>query len=152
MWGEQLIREDEDEAALKADFVRLSALYPNASPIEIGNHVFRSLKDPGMRGASAGTFWSMDLAIQERIREYKLTGGRSEQVITLPTKEEALAEVVAIARDTRQDAKDRNQAWLTYLKAQGHITEKVDKTVTDKAAPAFPQFVIKRYEDDASAS
>lgn len=119
--------EGEDEAALKAEFARLWAKYPNSTPAEIGYQVFADLFEP-MRGYQAGAVWSRELAVQEMRDEYALTGG-DPSMIDLPSKEEAAKEVVALAR-TARDPKDRLAAYRLYGEITG-IIEKPGVTVNN---------------------
>lgn len=137
-WGEPpLIYDEEDEAALKARFVELSALHPNRTPEEIGRFIFKDLRDPGFRGEDAGMKWSRELDIIERIRLARLNGGR-EVLPELPPKEVVLNEILTLARDPRTDPKDAHALYRTFLETQGHIVKQEAKTIDKKVAPAWP--------------
>lgn len=143
-----VIFEGEDEAALKAQFIELSARYPDRTCFEIGQYVFRGLPDPASRGSQAGLIWSQDLAVQEQIRLWRQTGG---QPATLPTKADLVNELLAIARDPAKDTRDRNKAYEQAAQMMGYIEKQIGiKDNTPKRA--LPAIVFKRYEDDASAA
>jgi hypothetical protein len=144
-WGAPIrILEGEDEAALKQRFIDLCARWPDRTPEEVGAYVFSDLVDPVLRGQHAGLTWSRQLEVQEAIRLLRLSGG---SVSELPSKEQLVSEVLAIARNERVDAKERNGAYKLALEAMGLITKQVDKTVNDNRPPPPPAFVIARYDD-----
>lgn len=148
MWADKpLILEDEDEAALIASFVELSARYPDRDSFEIAAHVFRNLFDPLLRSQQAALCWSRDLDIQERIRKAKSNGNVEEEY----TKEKWHAETLAIVRDERlgPQAKKATLDGLRLIgEANGWIIKAIDKKITDGTKRELPRFVIAQYPDE----
>lgn len=146
MWNVQpVIFEDEDEEALKAEFIRLSAENPDRTPIEIAEYVFRYAQDPSLRSAQAALIWSKDLEVLDRIRHYRLTGGDAEGEIA--SKKAKLKVLEAIYNDLGQKAADRIKAIELHAQIQGEIIKAVEKTIDDKTR-RFPKIVYAQYPDD----
>lgn len=135
--------EGEDEAAMKAEFVKLCAKHPTRSPLEIGEYVFRGLRDPGTRGSQAGRVWAADLEIQERIDAEKLNGG--QQLAAVPSKEVLAAEAMAIARDPATSSKERIAAYKLVAELGGHIIKSVEKKTEE--VRRFPAVIFAQYDE-----
>jgi hypothetical protein len=148
MWNvDPVIFEDEDEEALKANFVRLSALYPQQGAFDIAAYVFKNQRDPEMRGQQAAMIWTKDLEIQERIREARLNGGNEPSPI--PTKEQRLRQLQALFEDPETAVKDKIGLARLIAEIQGEIVKAIDKSVDHKnKGPALPAFIIAQYKDD----
>lgn len=147
MWNvAPVIFEDEDEEALKADFIRLCALYPQQGTFEIAAYVFRNQRDPEMRAQQAAMIWAKDLDIQERIRQARLNGGAEASPID--TKEEKLRKLEAIYDDENVKMTDRLKAMELHAQIQGEIVKAVDKKVTDIGKRSPRQIVFAQYPDD----
>jgi hypothetical protein len=98
MWTDPVtILDGEDEETLIKRFVELSAAYPTYSIFEIAQETFRGLPDAELRSGQAAIAWGNSLAIKERIRKRKR--GEVEEVEEY-TKEDWLAEILAVTRDT----------------------------------------------------
>jgi len=136
-----IILEGEDEAALKARFVELSARYPHFHPSEIGQTVFGGLRDGMSRGSQAGYVWSRDLEVLEAVRQWTLTAG--SQATSIPTKETVVAELHAISQSVAVEAKDRIAALKTIAEIGGYITKQVQ---ADIKTPKYPAIIFKKYE------
>ena len=142
-----IIYEDEDEAALKAEFVRLMALYSDRnSPYELARHLFKDLREPESRAAQAATAWANDIEIKETIHEYKLYGpNKSTETTEL---ENLIAVAKSIYEDVAVSAKDRVAAIETHAKLRGLLIKQIDKTTTDKTPVKLPVFNFAIYPDD----
>ena len=116
------IFEGEDEGELKAAFVKFSALYPNYTPFEIGEHVFRNLPDPISRGQQAGAVWGKDLEIKERIRLYR--AGESDTSDT--SAENLIKQAWVIANDPNTESKDKVAAIKLIAQMQGNLKKERD--------------------------
>lgn len=142
-----IIEEDgEDEAAMIAEFVKLSAAHPEVKAEEITEYIFKNLRDPGLRSIQAAMVWTRDLEIKERIRQAKRQGVDAANELTLEQWE---AEVLAITRDVTMAANDKKAALEGYMNiasVKGWVRKAIDKTVTDNRQP-FPQFVFAQYSD-----
>lgn len=136
MWNAPvIIFDDENEDELINEFIRLRAQFPNRDVYEITAHIFRNLKDPELRSAQAAMQWNKDLAIADRIENYKQD---QEEY----TKEKWQDEILAVTRDgklTAQDRKSRLDGLRIYGEGQGWIVKAVDKTTNNKRLP--PQVV-----------
>jgi hypothetical protein len=148
MWSQPVtIFEDEDEDALKGEFIRLSALHPTRTPDEIATYVFRNQRDPGLRSAQAAMVWLKDIDVLERIRQARLNGGVEPGGIH--TLEEKLRKLQVLYEDESQDLKDRLAAMRLHAEMSGQIVKAIDKKVDNGAkAKAFPTFVIAQYADE----
>lgn len=148
MWNvAPVIFEDEDEEALKADFIRLCALYPQQSTFEIAAHVFRFQRDPEMRSQQAAMIWVKDLDVQERIRLARINGG--EEAKPIPTKEQRLQQLQELFEDPLTAVKDKVAVARLIAEIQGEIVKAIDKTVDNKnKPPSLPTFIIAQYKDD----
>jgi hypothetical protein len=145
MWNAQpVIFEDEDEEKLKADFIRLCALYPSQDIFEIASYVFRHQRDPEMRSQQAGMIWSKDIEIQERIRLARLNGGK--EAAPIPDKAARLQMLQTIFEDESQAAKDRLAAARLISEIQGEIVKAVDKKIDHGKRPPR-QIVFAQYAD-----
>lgn len=147
MWNTPpVIFDNEDEEALKADFIRLCALYPERTIFEIASYVFRNQVDPELRSSQAAQIWNKDLEVLERIRLAKVNGGVEPKAI--PDKSIRLQQLQSIAEDTDVSAKDRIAAARLVAEMEGEIVKAVDKNVTNKSKVSLPTFVIAQYSDD----
>lgn len=146
MWNAQpVIFEDEDEEKLKADFIRLSALYPNQDIFEIASYVFRNQRDPEMRSQQAGMIWSKDIEVQERIRLARLNGG--EEPSPIDSKEDKLRKLQAFYDNEDNKLADRIKAMELHAQIQGEIIKAVDKKV-DHTKRAPRQIIFAQYADN----
>jgi len=146
MWNQPVaIFEDEDEEALKSEFIRLSALHPTRTPDEIAAYVFRNQRDPGLRSAQAAMVWLKDIGVLERIREARLNGG--VEPAGIHTLEEKLRKLQVLYEDESQELKDRLAAMRLHAEMSGQIVKAIDKRVDNTKAKSFPTVVIKRYDD-----
>lgn len=146
MWNvAPVIFEDEDEEALKADFIRLRALYPNQDQFEIARYVFRKQVDPELRSQQAAMIWSKDLEVMERIRVASLNGGEEPRAI--PTKEQRLQQLQAIFEDSETAVKDKVAVARLIAEIQGEIVKAVDKRITDTGRKVPRQIVFAQYDD-----
>ncbi len=139
-----LLFEGEDEEALKAEFIRLSAIYPAYPPYEIAQVVFKGLRDPLLRSQQAADVWIADLEVKERIRQARLNGGVEPRPIL--TKEQQIAQLQALAEDSQTPVKEKLLAHRLIAEMQGYVIKAVEKSVTDKRAH-FPQVVIAQYAE-----
>lgn len=148
MWNQPVaIFEDEDEDALKSEFIRLTALHPSRTPDEIAAYVFRNLRDPGLRSAQAAMVWLKDIDVLERIRQARLNGG--VEPTGIHTLEEKLRKLQVLYEDESQDMKDRLSAMRLHAEMSGQIVKAIDKKVDNGAkAKTFPTFVIAQYPDE----
>lgn len=147
MWNVQpVIFEDEDEEALKADFIRLCALYPQQGTFEIAAHVFRFQRDPEMRSQQAAMIWNKDLDVQEKIRLARING--QDNTVPIPTREQRLHQLQELF-ETATSVKDKVAVARLIAEMQGEIVKAIDKTVDNKnKPPTLPTFVIAQYKDD----
>lgn len=143
---EPLIFEDEDEEALKSDFVRLVALYPEQPVFQIATYVFRKQRDPELRSQQAAMFWQKDIEVQERIRKARLNGG--EEPSPIESKEDKLRKLQAIYDNDDNKVIDRLKAFELHAQIQGEIVKAVDKKITDNSKRAPRQIVFAQYADD----
>lgn len=146
MWtAKPAIFEDEDEEKLKADFIRLCALYPNQDIFEVASYVFRNQRDPELRSQQAGMIWSKDIEVQERIRQARLNGG--EEPNPIDTKEDKLRKLEAIYNNEDNKLADRLKAMELHAQIQGEIVKAIDKKVDDgRRKPR--QIVFAQYADN----
>ena len=145
MWNAQpAIFEDEDEEQLKADFIRLRALYPKQDIFEIASHVFKGQRDPELRSQQAAMIWNKDLDVLERIRIASLNGG--EEPSAIETKEQKLRKLQAIYDDDEVATKDRLKAFELHAQIQGEIVKAVEKKTT-KLKKSPRQIVFAQYDD-----
>jgi hypothetical protein len=148
MWNQPVaIFEDEDEDALKSEFIRLTALHPSRTPDEIAGYVFRKQRDPGLRSAQAAMVWLKDIDVLERIRQARLNGG--VEAPGIHSLEDKLRKLQVLYEDESQALKDRLNAMRLHAEMSGQIVKAIDAKVssTDKVKP-FPTFVIAQYADD----
>jgi hypothetical protein len=144
MWSvKPTILEGEDELALRDKFAQLVAKYPAQDPFQIGEYVFRELKDPGLRGQQAAMIWIKDPEVLELISKYK-TGGA---VKDLPTKDDLTRAAWAIANDLTADRKDRIAAINLAGQLNGMIVKSVEKKVDDVRRRQPPVIMVARYAD-----
>lgn len=153
MWAVEkvIIFEGENEAELKARFVELCARYPERNFFEVGEYVFKDLRDPVLRGQQAGSVWGKDLDILERIAKARRQGGYGNED-EVPAKDQIAIELVALARDEKVEVKDRVTAYFRAAEILGYVEKNVNKKVEDKTARGMPVFQIARYPDDATAN
>jgi hypothetical protein len=143
MWtAPVLLFDDEDEEALKAEFVRLSALYPNYPAGDIAKVVFKDLRDPILRSQQAAEAWSSDLDVKERIRAARLNGGTEPKAIL--TKEDHIRKLQVIADDETQPLKERLAAHRLIAEMQGHVVKAVEKK-TEDLTKRLPTIVYAQY-------
>lgn len=144
MWSEQAtFYEGEDEAALRDEFARLVAKYPQQDPYQIAHHVFKKLKDPFSRSQQACMNWMADVEVLELITRYRRGEGDG-----VATKEEAFKLAWAIANGTVAATKEQVAALKLFGEMQGLIVKQIDKVVDDKTTKrAAPQIVFARYAD-----
>ena len=141
MWEvEPVIFEDEDEESLKADFVRLRAIYPDQSIFDIASYVFRHQRDPDTRSQQAAMIWNKDIEIQERIRLARINGG--EEPAAIESKEGKLRKLQAIYENELVKVSDRLKAFELHSQIQGEIVKAVDKKITDESRRAPRQIVF----------
>lgn len=114
--------EGEDEAAIKAEFVKFSAIYPTYTPFEIGEHVFRNLPDPISRGQQAGATWGKDLEIKERIRLYVAVESKDSDT----SPENLIKAAWVTANDLNTEPKDRIKAIELIARLQGNLKKETD--------------------------
>ncbi len=144
MWNQPiLLFEGEDEEALKAEFIRLSAIYAAYPAGEIAQVVFKGLRDPILRSQQAADAWSNDLSVKERIRQAKLNGGVEPKPVL--TKEQQLAQLQALADDDKTPVKEKLAAHRLIAEMQGFVIKAVEKTSTERRR--FPQVIIAQYAD-----
>lgn len=141
-----VIFEDEDEEQLKADFIRLRALYPNQDQFEIARYVFRHQVDPELRSQQAAMIWSKDIEVIERIRLASLNGG--EEPSPIETKDDKLRKLQAIYNDEQVTVTNRLKAFELHAQIQGEIVKAIDKKITDNSKRAPRQIVFAQYNDD----
>jgi hypothetical protein len=147
MWNQPVaIFEDEDEDALKADFIRLCAVYPNQDIFEIASYVFRNQRDPLLRSQQAAMVWGKDLEVMERIRQARLNGGVEPS--SIDDKETKLRKLQAFYDNEENDMKDRLAAMRLHAEMSGEIVKAIDKKVETNKVKAFPTFVIAQYADE----
>ena len=148
MWNQPVtIFEDEDEDALKSEFIRLTALHPSRTPDEIAAYVFRNQRDPGLRSAQAAMVWLKDIDVLERIRQARLNGG--VEPVGIDSLEAKLRKLQAFYDDETNDMKDRLNAMRLHAEMSGQIVKAIDKKVDNGAkAKSFPTFVIAQYNDE----
>jgi hypothetical protein len=145
MWNNgPTILEGEDELALRDEFAKLVAKYPNQDPFEIGEYVFRNLKDPGLRGQQAAMFWLKDVEVKELISKYR-TGQAGGEAI--PTKDQAAMLAWSLANDPAADKKDRIAALNLFGQLNGMIVKSVEKKVDDSSRRRPPTILVARYAD-----
>lgn len=146
MWNAKpAIFEDEDEEKLKADFIRLCALYPQQDYFEIAAYVFRNQRDPELRSQQAGMIWHKDIEVQERIRLAKLNGG--EEPSPIDSKEDKLRKLQAFYDNEENKIADRIKAMELHAQIQGEIIKAVDKKVDHTKRPPR-QIVFAQYADN----
>lgn len=146
MWNTApVIFEDEDEEALKANFIRLCALYPNQPVFEVAAYVFRNQRDHELRSQQAAMIWQKDIEVQERIRQARLNGG--EEPTAIESKEEKLRKLQAIYNDSEVKVADRLKAFELHAQIQGEIVKAVDKKITDNTRKAPRQIVFAQSND-----
>ena len=147
MWNAPpVIFDNEDEEKLKADFIRLCALYPEQTIFEIASYVFRNQVDPETRSQQAAQIWNKDLEVLERIRLAKLNGGTEPKPI--PDKSIRLQQLQEIFESADTSAKDKIAVARLIAEMEGEIVKAVDKNVTNKSKVSLPTFVIAQYSDD----
>lgn len=139
-WKPLVWFEGEDEAALIDRFVELSALHPTRSEYDIARYIFQDLVDPEMRSMQAAQRWKRDLAIEERIRKYKLYGKTEAP----PTEEQAVAAAWQIVKNPMSTDKDKLDAIKTVASILGYI-KKAPTSV--ELTGDIPTFVIAQYDD-----
>jgi hypothetical protein len=145
MWSAPILLFDgEDEEALKAEFIRLSAIYQAYSPGEIAEVVFKNLPDPILRSHQAASVWMADLEVKERIRQAKLNGGIEPRPIL--SKEQQIAQLQALADDDKTPIREKLAAHRLIAEMQGFVVKAVEKTVDDKRR-RFPQVVLAQYAE-----
>lgn len=131
MWSvAPAIFDDEDEDKLKADFIRLCALYPNQDILEISSYVFRNQRDPSLRSEQAATIWLKDLDVLERIRIAKLNGGAEPSPI--PTKEARMRQLQKLFEDVNTPAREKIAAARLIAEMNSEITKAVEKKITNE--------------------
>lgn len=147
MWNDApTIFDDEDEEALKADFIRLVALYPQQPIFEVAAYVFRFQRDPELRSQQAAMIWQKDIEVQERIRKARINGG--EEPAPIESKEDKLRKLQAIYDDETVKVPDRLKAFELHAQIQGEIVKAVDKKITDNSKRAPRQIVFAQYPND----
>lgn len=145
MWNNgPTILEGEDELALRDEFARLCAKYPTQCPFEIGEYVFRNLKDPGLRGQQAAMFWIKDIEVKELIARYKSGQVEGEPI---PSKDQAALLAWSLANDPAADKKDRIAALNLFGQLNGMIVKSVEKKVDDVTRRRPPTILVARYAD-----
>jgi hypothetical protein len=143
MWNaEPLLFDDEDETALKARFVELWAKYPDRSIVEIGDYIFKDLRNPEMRGAQWAMRWAKDLEVLEAVK--KLRQGQTQTDVA--SKTEIINSAWALAHSDRVDAKDRVAALKLIAEMQGMIEKNINKK-TEEVKRRMPNIVFERYAD-----
>lgn len=143
MWNaDPLLFEDEDEAALRGRFVELWAKYPNRSIVEIGDYIFKDLRNPEVRGAQWAMRWAKDLEVLEAVK--KLRQGRVDADGGLPSKAELINMALAIVGNDRVDAKDQVAALKLIAEMQGMVEKNVNKKV-EEVKRRMPNIVFERY-------
>lgn len=145
MWSAPILLFDgEDEEALKAEFVRLSALYPAYPPGEIAQVVFKHLPDPVLRSQQAADAWMAELEVKERIRQARLNGGVEPRPIL--SKEQQIAQLQALADDDKTPIKEKLAAHRLIAEMQGYVVKAVEKKIDDNRR-RFPSVVIAQYAE-----
>lgn len=134
MWNAAVtIFDDEDEEALISRFVELSAIWTNEDAISICRYLFKDMRDPELRAGQAAITWSNDLAVKERIRQHRLTGGNVENEVA--TKVDKLKVLEGIYKDSECSAKDKIAAIELHAKIQGEIIKAIEQSNNDKRQP-----------------
>lgn len=133
--------EDEDEDALKAEYIRLRALHPTTEQLEVAAYVFRRQRDPSARSQQASLEWERDIDVRERIRHARLTGGK-----TIDTKEQKLSKLQAIYDDENNGLRERILALRLHGEMSGEITKPGDRALgeNDNNGAAFLAELAKR--------
>jgi len=142
------IFEDENEAELIKAFVEMSARYPQYPSFAICQHIFRDLRDPGLRANQAALQWSQDLVILERIRQAKLNGNREVEALT---KEALQAKIFTTIEDETlgsQEKKVRLEGYMNIAELHGWKIKAVEKKSED-VTRRFPVVRMQVYPDAA---
>jgi hypothetical protein len=146
MWNTApVIFEDEDEEALKANFIRLCVLYSNQPVFEVAAYVFRNQRDPELRSQQAAMIWQKDIEVQERIRQARLNGG--EEPAAIATKEDKLRMLEAIFTNEQNKLPERIKAIELHAQIQGEIVKAIDKKITDNSRKIPRQIVFAQSND-----
>jgi hypothetical protein len=143
-WQPLIFFDGEDETALKAKFVELSAKHKGIyNAYEVAQYVFRDLKEPEVRALQAAQYWGKDLAVLEAI-DQAIALGPSD----VDTSEAQLKRRLLQLADTHHaSVRDRVAALRVIAEMQGNIRKAVDKTVTypdgvkPRGLPTFNFFV-----------
>ena len=149
MFGKVIIRAEngEDAEAMLARYVELRGKFPFEPAENVGVEVFRTMAkgdDVGMRGEAAARAWEFDLGIQERIRLVRIGGGDKPQEVT---EDQIVAELAALARNERFEAKDRIAAYGKIADIKGLVVKKVDSK-TSNIPPPPARIVFKQADFD----
>lgn len=137
-FGQDITQDFDDLGAVKAKFVELWAKYPKRTANEVAESAFRLCGlEPGFRFATYALAWGTDLEVLEA-KDKAAQTVRIPDIVT-PSKEQILAEMLNMARDTTIDPKDRAKIYRDVLEAEGHITKTVDKTT--RQAPPVPSAI-----------
>jgi len=139
-----LIFEDEDEQALKSEFVRLMAKWrAKYSTYEVCTYIFRELREP-TRAFAAAQHWGSDLELLDKIdREINVPKNSN-----LDSREERLLILKTIYSDINESARERLKALELHAQIEGEIIKQVDKKTTDNTPKQLPVFTFTRYQDD----
>lgn len=137
-WGPIAFLPNEDEAALRAEYIRLAAHYLplGYSPYDVAMHVFKDLPDPILRSQQAADYWGKDLEVVELIRQVTLLDQSNIEADRLERS------LWAIADDTRCFTKDRLEALKQLAVIGGRVVKAIElRSNSNKTEPTF-RFII----------
>lgn len=145
-WGPIAFLPNEDEAALRAEYIRLAATYLKLgySSYDVAMHVFKDLPDPILRSQQAADYWGKDLEIVEQIRQ---TAILDQNDIEADRLERSLW---AIADDTRVFTKDRLEALKQLAIINGRVVKPIEIRTPNGGAIGLPVFLFKEREEVAA--
>lgn len=128
MWTAPVtILDGEDENALIARYVELSARYRDYSIFHIMQEVFRGLPDAELRAGQAAIAWGNSLEIKERIRKAIANGGSEPDAVEEISEEEAnYRAAMAIFNDETAPWTVRHKFFNTAQQIKGYLKDTVD--------------------------
>lgn len=149
MWATKpIIFEDEDEEALKSEFVRLSALYPNRDKFEIASYLFRNQVDPELRSQQAAMIWAQDLDILERIRLTQLNGGKEPEAWTKERIQKRIQATIEDETINYHEKKVRIEGYMALAQTEGLVVKSVEKKVDKNVNGPARQIVFMQRRDE----